>query len=60
MAHFLFIIIKLIWVFDVINLPQFEFLDTTVPINFVGWSLIYLMLYADECFVRYSILKNRM
>lgn len=34
----------IIWVLDVINVPQVGFLDTTLPINFLGWLLILLFL----------------
>ena len=26
-------LIKIIWILDVLNIPQLEFLDTTYPIN---------------------------
>lgn len=37
-------IITIIWVLDIINVPQAEFLDTTLPINFLGWLLILLFM----------------
>ena len=37
-------LITIVWVLDIINLPQMEFLDTTVPINFLGWFLLFLFL----------------
>lgn len=37
-------LIIIVWVLDVINIPQMEFLDTTVPINFLGWLLLFLFL----------------
>lgn len=33
-----------IWIFDILNFPQFEMLDTTYPINTLGWILIWLCL----------------
>jgi hypothetical protein len=37
-------ILSIIWVLDIINLPQLEFLDTTMPINGLAWFLIWLCL----------------
>lgn len=37
-------LITIVWVLDVINVPQAEFLDTTLPINFLGWLLLFLFI----------------
>lgn len=37
-------LVVIVWVLDVINVPQMEFLDTTLPINFLGWFLLFLFL----------------
>lgn len=34
----------LIWIGDILNFPQFEFLDTVYPINFFCWLLIWMFL----------------
>jgi len=37
-------IISIIWILDIINIPQLEFLDSTIPINTLAWFLIWLCL----------------
>ena len=39
-------LIMFIWVFDVFNFKGFEFLDTTLPINFWAWLLIFIIMPA--------------
>lgn len=41
-------LLTIIWILDMINVPQMEFLDTTLPINFLGWLLIFLFLPKGE------------
>lgn len=41
-------ILSVIWFVDVLDFPQFECLDTTYPINFWGWFLIYAFLNSIE------------
>ena len=41
-------LIVIVWVLDVINVPQMEFLDTTLPINFLGWLLLFLFLPTSQ------------
>lgn len=43
-------LIMFIWVFDVFNFKGFEFLDTTLPINFWAWLLIFIILPATSNF----------
>lgn len=37
-------LLTIIWLFDAFNFPQFEILDTTYPINFWMWLLIFMLL----------------
>lgn len=37
-------LINIIWIFDVLNFPFMEFLDTTIPINTLAWFLIFMFL----------------
>ena len=37
-------IIVIIWVLDVINVPSLSFLDLELPINELGWLLIWIFL----------------
>ena len=37
-------IITIIWILDILNLPFMEILDTTIPINGLGWLLIWLFV----------------
>ena len=43
-------LIMFIWVFDIFNFNNFEFLDTCMPINFWAWLLIFLILPATGNF----------
>lgn len=37
-------ILTIIWVLDILNIPCMEFLDTTIPINTLGWFLIWVFI----------------
>ena len=37
-------LITLVWIADILNLPQVEMLDTTYPINFLAWLLIFMFI----------------
>lgn len=37
-------VLTIIWIFDIINLPFMQFLDTTVPINGLAWFLIWIFI----------------
>lgn len=37
-------ILTIIWILDILNIPCMEFLDTTIPINFLGWFLIWIFI----------------
>lgn len=37
-------LVIIVWVLDIINVPAMAFLDTTLPINVLGWLLILLLL----------------
>lgn len=37
-------ILTIIWILDILNIPCMEFLDTTIPINFLGWFLIWFFI----------------
>ncbi len=36
-------LIGLIWLCDIFNFAGFEFLDTTLPINFLIWTLYFIL-----------------
>lgn len=44
-------LVNIIWVFDILNFPQFEFLDTTFPINTLAWLLIFFALPTSNAVV---------
>ena len=48
------IIILMIWILDIVNCSFMKFMDTTIPINKLGWflifSVIYPLLFDDENF----------
>lgn len=37
-------LLTLVWVLDLINIPQLEILDVTIPINTLAWLLIWLFV----------------
>ena len=37
-------ILNIIWILDIVNFPGFEILDTTYPVNFWIWLLIWISL----------------
>ncbi len=37
-------VLTIVWVCDILNFPQFEFLDTTYPVNTLGWFLIWSLM----------------
>lgn len=34
----------IVWVLDIVNIPQLEILDTTIPVNTLAWLLIWLFV----------------
>ena len=54
MKRLLEIIICMIWILDIVNCSFMKFMDTTIPINELGWflifSAIYPLLFDDEDF----------
>ena len=41
-------ILTIVWVLDILNVPCMEVLDTTIPINTLGWFLIWLFIPSAE------------
>lgn len=41
-------LLVIVWVVDILNLPQMEFLDTTYPINTMAWLLIWLFIPSSD------------
>lgn len=37
-------ILIIIWVMDILDFPCMAFLDTTLPINTLGWFLIWVFI----------------
>lgn len=37
-------LLLIIWVMDILNLSCVSFLDTVVPINFMAWAIIWILL----------------
>lgn len=37
-------ILTIIWILDILNIPQMEALDTTIPINTLAWILIWIFV----------------
>lgn len=37
-------LIIMVWIGDILNFPQLECLDTTYPVNFLAWLLIFMFL----------------
>lgn len=45
-------LITLIWIADILDFPQVEFLDTTYPVNFLAWFLIFLFLPSTTYYIK--------
>ena len=37
-------LLTIVWILDIINIPQLECLDTTYPINTLAWFLIWIFI----------------
>lgn len=37
-------ILTTVWILDILNIPCMDFLDTTIPINTLGWFLIWVFI----------------
>lgn len=37
-------LINIIWILDICNFPQVEFLDSSFPINTLAWFLIFMFM----------------
>lgn len=37
-------LLGIVWVLDVLDFPQVEFLDTTFPVNTLAWLLIFFII----------------
>ena len=44
MTNLFKLIIKIIWILDILNIPCLEILDTTIPINTLAWFLIWIFV----------------
>ncbi|EJA6675901.1 Uncharacterised protein [Clostridioides difficile] len=44
-------ILIIIWVVDILNFPQFQFLDTTYPINTLAWLLIWILIPSSSIYI---------
>lgn len=45
-------LITLVWIADILNLPQVEMLDTTYPINFLAWLLIFMFIPSTTLYIK--------
>lgn len=50
-------VLTIIWVIDILNFPCVYFLDTSIPINFLGWCLIWWFI-PDESGFKINISKK--
>lgn len=46
--------LTIIWVMDILDFPFMEFLDTDIPMNFLGWLLVILFIPGTSTVVRYK------
>lgn len=44
-------ILIIIWVVDILNFTQFQFLDTTYPINTLAWLLIWILIPSSSIYI---------
>lgn len=59
MYRLFYAILVIVWILDVINVPALAFLDTTVPINGLGWFLIWVCIPSYETVSAKSEKKNK-
>lgn len=45
-------IISIVWVFDILNFPQLECLDTTYPVNTLAWLLIFFFIPSARAVIK--------
>lgn len=44
----------IVWVMDILNFPFMAFIDVNVPVNFLGWLLIWLSVPGTATVVRHK------
>lgn len=37
-------VLSIVWILDILDFPQLEFLDTTYPVNTLAWLLIWIVI----------------
>lgn len=47
-------VLTIVWVFDILNLPFVQMLDTTYPINGWAWFLIGLMVPTTKTVIKHT------
>lgn len=52
-------IISLIFICDISNITCFEFLDTTLPINFLAWTLYLLWYFYPALKCKYKNIQSK-
>ena len=50
--------IIMVWVMDILNFTQMEFLDTTYPVNFLAWFLILMFLPDTRTTIKHTWQKT--
>ena len=50
-------LLKIVWILDLLNIPQLELLDTTYPIN--GWAWFLILIFIPSADNRLSIKMNK-
>lgn len=54
MYKFLYAVITIFWILDILNLPFMQMFDTTYPINGWAWFLIWIMLPSTQTVVEHK------
>lgn len=46
--------LTIIWIMDILDFPFMVFMDTDIPMNFLGWLLLWLSIPGTSTVVRHK------
>lgn len=50
----LYVCLIIVWVMDILNFPFMAFMDADVPMNFLGWLLVWLSVPGTSTVVKHK------
>lgn len=54
MYKILYVCLVIVWVMDILNFPFMAFMDVEVPMNFLGWLLVWASMPGTSTVVRHK------